>query len=131
MQMNDTPVGWIPDLGLDPESVTSMTPDEAKEYLTLVIRYFDTTALPSLAWLRRATAASQKSDPHSKSQRGDSLMPSESEPSDATNPARKREKAFSLLHALLRRAPVSFEDFPKRSSGQSRRRPRKSSRRSR
>ena len=128
MQINDTPAGWMPDLGLDPESVTSMTPDEAKEYLTLVIRYFDTTALPSLAWLRRATAVSQKSGPHSKSQRGDSLMPRES---DAMNPARKREKAFSLLHALLRRAPVSFEDFPKRSSGQSGRRPRRSSRRSR
>jgi hypothetical protein len=52
--MGDTPPGWIPDSGLDAHSVASMTPDEAKEYLTLVIRY---VAPSELAWLRRAIAA--------------------------------------------------------------------------
>jgi hypothetical protein len=59
--MNDIPSGWIHDSGLDPHSVASMTPGEAKEYLTLVIRYVAPGQLPSVTWLRRAAAATQKS----------------------------------------------------------------------
>jgi len=123
--MNDMPPGWIPDSGLDPHHVSSMTPDEAKEYLTLVIRYVAPRELPSLAWLRRATEASQKSSSHSNSERGDRVTPNGSRSPYAGNPTRKREKALGLLHGLVRRAPVSFEAPAKRSSVRSARRPRK------
>ena len=123
--MSNTPFGWVPDSGLDAHSVASMTPEEAKEYLALVVRFFIPSELPSLAWLRRATAASEKSGSHSNSQRGDGLTPNGCRSPDAANAARKRQKARGLLHGLVRRAPVSFEAPAKRSSVRSARRPRK------
>ncbi len=44
---------------------------------------------------------------------------------DASNSASEREECLGLLWSLLRRAPVSFEASPKRSSRQARRRTRK------
>jgi len=123
--MSDTPFGWVPDSGLDAHSVASMTPEEAKEYLALVIRFFVPSELPSLAWLRRATGASQESSSHSNSERGDRVTLNGSRSPYAGNPTRKREKALGLLHGLVRRAPVSFEAPAKRSSVRSARRPRK------
>jgi hypothetical protein len=114
--MTDTPPGWVADSGLDADSAASMTADEAKEYLTLVIRYFPASDLPSLAWLRRATPAARKS--------GDSLSPCGSQPPDAANPAPKLENAVGLLHGVLRHAPVSFQPSTSRSLGQRSRRPR-------
>jgi hypothetical protein len=104
--MTNTPRGWVPDSGLDAHSVASMTPDEAKEYLELLIRYFRASKLPSLAWLRRATMASRKSDSHSNSR--DALTLYGSQSPAAGNEASRRKTAVGLLQALLRRAPVDF-----------------------
>jgi hypothetical protein len=109
--------------GLDADSVASMTRDEMQEYLALVIRYFAPNELPSLAWLRRAAAATQKSGSHSNSWRGDGAVTPGSQSLDAANPASKRENAVGLLQALLRRVPVDFQGS--RSAGQNLRRPRK------
>jgi hypothetical protein len=100
--MNDTPPGWIPDSGLGARSVASMTPDEAKEYLGLVIRYVAPSELPSLAWLRRAIAASSNSQPAA------SVTLDQSQSADAASPALRRENAVRQLQDLLRRAPVRF-----------------------
>jgi hypothetical protein len=114
--MTDTPPGWVADSGLDADSAASMTADEAKEYLTLVVHYVAPNGLPSLAWLRRTTAPARKP--------GDSLSPCGSEPPDAADPAPKRENALGLLHGVLRDVPVSFQPSTSRSLGQRSRRPR-------
>src|SRR5262249_22009454 len=121
VKMTNTPPGWVRDSGLDAHSVASMTPNEAKEYLALVIRYLPTSELPSLAWLRRATAASRKSGLPSNAWRADGgLTPYRSQSPDAANPASEHQKAVGLLQALLRRAPVDFRSS--RSSEQNPRR---------
>jgi hypothetical protein len=125
--MNDTPPGWVRDPGLDAESVASMTPNEAKEYLTLVIRYFPPWQLPSLAWLRGASAVSHKRDSQSPSEsRGGYLVPYTLQSSSGVNSASMRQRLLNLL----RHAPVTFDTPAKRSQRQAGRPPRKGPRRS-
>jgi hypothetical protein len=111
--MNDTPSGWIHDSGLDPQSVASMTPDEAKEYLTLGIRYVVPGQLPSVTWLRRAAAITEKSGSDSHLQRRDPMTPDESRSPDAAKPSHTCDITLGpLLHDLLRGAPVTFQFCP-------------------
>src|SRR2546428_13787117 len=107
--MSDKPPGWVPDPGLDAQSVAGMTSEEAKEYLTLLIRYFPPLELPSLRWLRRAAAASRGGGSQSRSQPGSgSSTPNAPQSSDAANPETWRD----VLHPLSRKFPVDFEAPP-------------------
>ncbi len=116
---------FIPDPGLDAQSVAAMTPEEAKEYLTLLIRYSAPGDLPSLTWLRRAAAASRRGGSQDTTPTPGNDSVTASAPQSADKASLKKLGLDKLL-PLLRNAPVSFEPPPNQPLRKSRRRSRRS-----